>query len=434
MAKIVISEYGDPLKILSLTEKLEIAGSELVELFQKANSKICRQLGLKADVLICNGENVYAKDIAGIFHLSRNIELEVIPKFLGVSQTAWKDDFLEILLLTNSGKILFSDHISGSVKDNSSLYDILAREFIRKFNENKKYCIRQYRKEEFYDYSIDGEIDFASILDRNPDGIKQYTSRFDRDNVYNSIISMAAQIIRGKVRDYQNVNGLNGIISFLGQQKVRQITHKPALKSRDKRWKELYDVSYEIVKNMSFIYQDAKHVFSTPGYIFSTWQIWQNIIEHALLTGIKDKKVVAQHEWFLGSKVNQLGDKDSIVVKPDIAIIERESNQVLLLLDAKYKGRFYNGTFSISNADIYEGMAFCQATGCKRIILLYPRTENDPSTDIGKLTIFNSISVGDVQIIGAKVEMAGIANIGGLKAFVNTLGLEIRPYMEQEVR
>lgn len=150
MAKIVISEYGDPLKILSLTEKLEIAGSELVELFQKANSKICRQLGLKADVLICNGENVYAKDIAGIFHLSRNIELEVIPKFLGVSQTAWKDDFLEILLLTNSGKILFSDHISGSVKDNSSLYDILAREFIRKFNENKKYCIRQYRKEEFY--------------------------------------------------------------------------------------------------------------------------------------------------------------------------------------------------------------------------------------------------------------------------------------------
>lgn len=216
MAKIVISEYGDPLKILSLTEELEIAGPELVELFQKANSKICRQLGLKADVLICDGENVYAKDIAGIFHLSRNIELEVIPKFLGVSQTAWKDDFLEILLLTNSGKILFSDHISGSVKDNSSLYDILAREFIRKFNENKKYCIRQYRKEEFYDYSIDGEIDFDSILDRNPDGIKQYTSRFDRDNVYNSIISMAAQIIRGKVRDYQNVNGLNGIISFLG--------------------------------------------------------------------------------------------------------------------------------------------------------------------------------------------------------------------------
>ena len=30
-----------------------------------------------------------------------------------------------------------------------------------------------------------------------------------------------------------------------------------------------------------------------------------------------------------------------------------------------------------ANADIYEGMAFCQATGCKRIILLYPRTENN---------------------------------------------------------
>lgn len=33
-------------------------------------------------------------------------------------------------------------------------------------------------KKNFTDYSIDGEIDFASILDRNPDGIKQYTSRF----------------------------------------------------------------------------------------------------------------------------------------------------------------------------------------------------------------------------------------------------------------
>ncbi len=51
---------------------------------------------------------------------------------------------------------------------------------------------------------------------------------------------------------------------------------------------------------------------------------------------------------------------------------------------------------------------------------MYPRTENDPSTDI--------------QIIGVKVEMTGIANIGGLKKFINTLCLEIKVYMEEEVR
>lgn len=428
MIKVVISEYGKNKKIGSIAKEVNISEYDLFMLLQKANSSIQRHLRLKADVICCSDGHVRVKDIAGIIRLNNYIELEIVPKFLGVQKSNWKDDFLELLLLTNSGKILYSDHVTGGMKKNTSLYDTLAREFIRQFNENRKYYIRQYNKWEYFDFNIDGEIDFGNIFEKNADGIRQYSTRFDRKNVYNGVIVKAALLIREKVKNYDNINGLNNIVSFFGSQSDSIPAFKLPMKTRDIRWKELYDVSYEIVKNMSFTYMKTGVLFNAPGFVFSTWQIWQTVIEYALVNGLKDYLVKPQYTWNFGQREIMEADTEEIAVRPDITIMKKNTKSVCLLVDAKYKGRYVNDSFAVANADIYEAVAFGKASGCEKVILLYPET-NTKCNELGKLNVFNRIDIQGTIIIGAKVDLTGIASAGGIKTFISTLATEIESYI-----
>ena len=427
MDKLVFHEYGQGVRIDKIKQELNLTENEIYTLINQLNNKLKKMLDIKSDTFVLDGKSVFAKDAAGIFRLG-NLEVEIVPKFLGINQNNWKDDFLQLLLLTHSGSILYSDHIGGGTNVYSSLYDVLAAEFIDMFAQNRKYYIRQYRKEEFFDYNIEGEIDFESIYERHPDGIRQFSSKFDKANVYNATISMAAAIIKNKVKRTDNILGLNNIISFLGKQENYDFAYKVPLKSRDRRWKNLYDVSYEIVKGMSFTYHDKRKVVNAPGYVFSTWQIWQDIIEHALVVGLKEKKVRAQMPCTLGKRWETESKKQIVEVRPDIVIQDKKTGITELLVDAKYKGK-YNKGFSVSNADIYEGMAFSTATGCRMLILLYPRTDNDIALEPGELEVFNTVEVDELQIIGAKVEMTGIAAPGGISKFIRNLSSAIIQYI-----
>lgn len=428
MDKLVFHEYGQGVRLDSLEQELNLNEKEVYALIRQFNDKLKKMLDIKSDTFVLDGNIVYAKDAAGIFKVGK-LEIEIVPKFLGIKQGNWKDDFLQLLLLTHSGSILYSEHIGGGTKTQSTLYDVLASEFIKIFAQNKKYYIRKYRKEEFFDYSIEGEIDFESIYENNPEGVRQFSSKFDKTNVYNATIAMAAAIIRNKAKKVENIMGLSNIISFLGKQENYDFSYKVPLKSRDRRWKNLYDVSYEVVRGMSFTYHDKKSFFNAPGYVFSTWQIWQNIIEHALIVGLKDMEVRAQSTYTLGEKYDNHGKKQSIEVRPDIVIQNKKNKAIELLVDAKYKGRYNRRDFSVSNTDVYEGIAFSLATGCKKLILLYPRTD-DKVVEIGAVEVVNTVKVNDLEIIGAKVEMSGIASPGGIGKFIRNLSSEIRSYFD----
>ena len=140
-------------------------------------------------------------------------------------------------------------------------------------------------------------------------------------------------------------------------------------------------------------------------------------------------EVRAQSTYTLGEKYDNHGKKQSIEVRPDIVIQNKKNKAIELLVDAKYKGRYNRRDFSVSNADVYEGIAFSLATGCKKLILLYPRTD-DKVVEIGAVEVVNTVKVNDLEIIGAKVEMSGIASPGGIGKFIRNLSSEIRSYFD----
>jgi len=89
-------------------------------------------------------------------------------------------------------------------------------------------------------------------------------------------------------------------------------------------------------------------------------------------------------------------------------------------VDAKYKGRIGSDgveQVGISNADLYESLAFMDAVNAKLSVLLYPKPGAAQARSVGACEVFERIQVGDRLVFGATVETRGVAAPNGLRSF-----------------
>lgn len=101
---------------------------------------------------------------------------------------------------------------------------------------------------------------------------------------------------------------------------------------------------------------------------------------------------------------------------PD-CVIESDGVRPRMLLDAKYKGHVEKGQLRISEADIYEALAFSKATGCSFVALAYPAQPRDVLLPVGTCTVFEKAVVDSVQIVGIQIESRLISKTGALRTF-----------------
>jgi 5-methylcytosine-specific restriction endonuclease McrBC regulatory subunit McrC len=110
----------------------------------------------------------------------------------------------------------------------------------------------------------------------------------------------------------------------------------------------------------------------------------------------------------------------SFGVVPDF-LVEGTETAGSLLVDAKYKGRFADTSRRVSEADVYEALAFSKAFGVPRVLLLYPRAGSLSTSAVGTHDLFEKITVGATQVWAADVEVRGIASTGALATYSNNL-------------
>jgi 5-methylcytosine-specific restriction endonuclease McrBC regulatory subunit McrC len=107
-------------------------------------------------------------------------------------------------------------------------------------------------------------------------------------------------------------------------------------------------------------------------------------------------------------------------VFPD-CVIESDGVRPKMLLDAKYKGHVEKGQLRISEADIYEALAFARASMCNLVVLAYPALPGDKEQAVGTCTVFEKVSVDAVQIVGIQVESRLISMAGALRTFASNM-------------
>lgn len=410
--KITVVEYSPGVSLESIFHN----PAELDEIYRgvhSANKRISTNLRINRDTLQVFNGRLRALGIAGVVQLTKNVELEIIPKFFGNDVAEdWKAILYLLSTLSKHGGILTAERITASTSYLNSLYEIAGRILAQEYLKCRRKPLRQYRKERFWDYAIDGEMELSVVFERHPDGIEQSKICFDRWNAYNATIREAMRIVQPFTTDSQVKNILTTAVSELGHQGLPS-KHRLLIPVRNKEWKPAYDLSFDIVKGLGSSYDTGR--FVAPGFVVDTWQLWEWLVTTGMRIGNTKHTVLPQNSARWGyKKVNS--EDFPVNVFPDIELATKDSLLTpVYLVDAKYKLIKNSRTGEIDRTDLYEAFAFCSATSTNEIFLVYPA--DTFSSSPGNVKKCVTYYIKDVRVHVIQVSFGSIKDKGGIYSF-----------------
>jgi len=424
-------EYGEPAEIIGpIADSVGLTHAKVRELLLNCGSRVGKTLGFSANPISIVGDGVRVVDVAGLLRAAPGIEIEIAPKFLGLdaANPRWREDFFFLATLSQHGRLLPADRLSASTGERGDLHTLVARAMTDMFWDNYRRPLRSYRTHRFDDFSFEGDVEPEDIVQPGPDGYEQSVLLYDRSNIYNATILMAAMEILPNLRDPSIIAKLERMIQALTpQKKLCETARARTLPSRNKRWQPLYDLSVEVLKGFGLSFKSGSA--RAPGYLLNTWRVWENLLGISLQLGLGSDRVRLQKPSPLGNRHRIIDDKIertlSAYVTPDAMVYELVGSKLSFVVDAKYKGNIEDGRTRISESDLYETLAFSKATDCTSIILAYPALSSKAFT-LGEVCVFERIIVDKVQLIGVEVETKGISNTGGLVKFAKRYSADLQ--------
>lgn len=424
--RLSLVEYGVPVDLSrQIVDAIGVDRTKANSLLMEAGSRVASSLRLNYNPISVDAKGTRAIDFAGLIRLAPSLELEVAPKFLGLddADAAWREDFFFLSTLSRHGRLLASERLSASGGTPRDLSTLVARSITSMYEARKRRPLRSYRRVREADFFIDGDPDPVDLIFPSPDGFEQELISFDRKNGWNGDIVAAAKELLPEVSDPSAASSLVRLIEDLSPQNAPANRRKP-IPARHRAWKPLHELSIDVLGGLGLNYKQGQA--HAPGYLVDTWRVWEDLLTVAARLGFGRNAVVPQRGYPLGTKTKiSTGAVSKLSVYPD-CVIEPEGTRPRMLLDAKYKGHVEKGQLRISEADIYEALAFSKATECNLVALAYPAQPGDSPQSVGTCTVFERIQVDAVQILGLQIECRGVSKVGGLRAFSSNFSAGLR--------
>lgn len=410
-----------------LAQRSNRTEQEVLAQLRAMNERLRAVLAYDEDPIIADADGSWRADgVAGLVRFDTDIEVEIVPKFLSPVSSTWRSDFFLISVLAASGHVLTSEEISAAVGDREDLATLITRALIQMHQQNRRNRIRRYRRRTTFDYSADGDVDWESIWDPNHDGFNTSRIELSKQNPYNATLRQALLILRHELADSDTEALADHIIRGIGPQE--QIGSEiPPLPPRFADWDAAYELSKLVVTGFGLDLRGG--TFSGPGFIVSTWAVWQSLCEVVLHQALPSRRIVGQLRWPLGRR-----GEDIVYARPDISVLYASGAEYVL--DAKYKTRL-GRTPSIQSADLYESLAFMRAADTKYIGLLYPSSRSIVDFPLGTCSVFDSVIVDEHHVDGIEIQIQGLAMRGGLNTLIDgvraTLGDRARQVLSDEL-
>lgn len=415
-------EYAKPSALHEeIARRSNVSVATARELLLRAGDRVRGTLGLESVPLSFSADRLQFQNVAGLLVLASGIELEIAPKFLG-SAPGWREDFFLLAMLSHHGRLLDNEGLKSSARANSDLASLIGRSLIEMYWKNQRRPLRTYRRLHHEGFALEGDFDPEDISVPSEEGFPQSVTSFTRENPYNAIIRAAAAGLAPVVPDVETRLRLERLAQHLPHQPRPLRLQDRRLPTRSKAWQPTFDLSLDILRGLGGAY-DPKNALA-PGYVMQTWQVWEQLISLSLRNAFSPKNVQLQSSNKLGTRTH-----DSVIralnVFPDaIVSIAGTAGVRRIIVDAKYKGHVDRSSKSISNADIYESLAFARATGISEVALVYPRPVEGALTssdEVGSAAEFAGAVADGVQIRAIELGVCGISGQRGLKRFADAL-------------
>ncbi len=412
-----VHEYGKPEPMVHpMAVASGFSDSKVRELIFAAGERAAGFLNLTSNPITVDATGVRATDIAGIVRIAPGIELEIIPKFLPVEDSAgtWREDFFFLANLSKHGRLLLSEKLAAGRTSARDIPSLVGHTIVAEYLINRRRPLRSYRRRDSLDFAIDGDVEPESIALPDPEGFHQQQIVYDQLNPFNGAIAAASRRIANEVRDPALQAQLLRISQSLGEQHRVVDLRNRRVPSRARRWQPLFDLAHDVLRGFGISYEALPS--SMPGFVVNTWRVWEDIVTLAIsLACGKDAHAQGSAQLGIRKRLPNQGST-AITVTPDLTLPD-------LLVDAKYKTRVERGPPRVSEADLYESLAFARATGLNRVLLIYPALP--VTSELGLATAFEVISVDDVRVVGLHASVMGVSKRGMLRVFAERLAASV---------
>lgn len=425
-AKLLEGQGPVPLSSIWETTGIPPIGS-LKELLVQRSRRLQRELRLRENPFKLNGSEVSAHGVAGVIRLAPGVVLEVVPKCFDSEDSNWHDDFLLMALATKLGRVSPKEHVAARLReDQRDVLTLLAAMFLEEFQRLAHVPIREYRKSNWIDLNLDGDLEYSEVWASRPEGFRQTGLRLTAVNKFMGVIARTAAHLGGVSGDRGVGQRLQRLAAaFPGVDDGRPEERVPG---RYARWQYLYDLAISIQTGLG-VQMGQGGDLRALSFVLNTERGWEDLLTLTLTAQGSHLGARAKPPCRLG--VRKPGNR-KVLVHPDI-VLKPTSHEEPIVVDAKYKGSAASQTKSISSGDLYQALAFLQALEGRLAILVYPGGEPTASSfGLGTLAPFESVHVDSRCVIGANVCIAGVGSTGGLQKFGSQLGHCILEIAEQE--
>jgi hypothetical protein len=403
----------EPRVIQRAAALLGVSDNEVVALFTRAAARLRDLLNFRRspfDIQLTGAVRV--DGIAGLLRLSPHLEIEVVPKFLDAEEETWQEDFFQLALFSQTGRMLPREQVRAGHADRGDLATLVGRTLSQMYWENHRRPVRTYRQKTLSEYSVDGDVDPLDLLLPEAEGFQQQVLQLSRNNDYNAVIASAVRVLLPEIRDAETRKQLLRVGQALEPQPAVHRPQRQRLPARHSRWQATYDLSYAVLQGFGVGF-NAEHLLA-PGFVLRTWTTWQALVESAIRAGLPSYTVLGQATFTLGKR-----GTDNLLVTPDVVI--NNAGAPRLVVDAKYRTR-EGAKPTINASDVYETLAFLRGTGTTRAVLLYPRPSSQGAAQtVGTATEFERVEVGAELIVGMEIESRGISDGNAYETFATTL-------------
>lgn len=417
--RFTLVEYARPIALVEQIAEASARPREVVRrLLIERGARAARTLGFSENPITVDGTATRAMKVAGLLRLAPSVELEIAPKFLGdaAGGRGWREDFFFLAMLSRHGHLLASEKLRASRGAPDDLTVLVARAMTSMYWDHYRRPLRSYERMREQGFFLDGEVDPFDLSFPEASGYDQEVLRLTRTNKHNGLIKAAVQTLLPEIGDPKVSAGLVRMGAHLGEQPRpdRGRVRSRLLPGRSRRWQPLVDVSQDVLQGLGLAFEAG--AATAPGFLVSTWQVWQDLLTIAARLGFGSRNVKAEVPRQLGERVKvPTGKISELRVFPDLAV--DVPGRRPFLLDAKYKGHVDHGRLAASEADIYEALAFARASNRTEVVLAYPALATEPLGSLGAVSEVERVHVGGVSIIAVAVEVRGISRKGGLALF-----------------
>lgn len=352
----------------------------------------------KARLRLIDGQ-LAAEGLAGVLQLDASTTLEVCPKVFAKDDPTWREDFLALALIATTGHLLVHMPTGVLTTTENALSTLLARSFASEYRNNARRPIRHYRMTLHHDFALDGDVELLDLVDPPAEGFRQHRLSLSRDNAFTQVLAHGGARLAGVVTEAATRTQLDRVRQQLPRPAASRTISVPRLPSRHSSWQLLYDLAAQVVKGASGGRYGAAELVA-PGYVLDTWRAWQELCELLCRLGLSGYSLREQPPLQLGTR-----DGNPLFVHPDVLATPSQSGAPLVV-DAKYKGRADTSS-DVSSSDIYESLAFMEAAGATRTLLIQPATDSRLMRQ--RFRTIGVVGVGGRVIHGVEIQPRGLA-------------------------